>query len=113
MSWWGERKAVQILEPAVPIDREAELREELRQVEVSLSQLNSEMREFRTAHSLFTDRFNRIVSMRSASMNGRASVERDWRGYNARANQLVIRHNALLRELATMTVPGFVEEANR
>jgi hypothetical protein len=113
MSWWGEQKAAENLEIEPPIDREAELREELRQVEVSLRQLNDEMRAFRGEHHLRTDRFNQITGMLSASMNGRASVEREWRGYCAGVNHLLTRHNALLRELALLTVPGFVEEATR
>ncbi len=112
VSWWNDK--TQVAEPlAEPVDREAELREELRLVDTALRQLNDEMRDFRTVHCLRTNDFNQITSMQSASITGRAAVERDWRGYCARAHQLLVKHNGLLRELAILTVPGFTEEAQR
>jgi hypothetical protein len=101
------------LEPAPIVDREEELRAELRETEVALSQLDGEMKDFRRANCIRTDRFNRIVGAQSDSMTGKAGLERTWRGYNARVNLLLPKRAALLQEIALLTVKGYTKEVNR
>jgi len=80
------------------VDRQSDLLAELGVIDAQLNILNHEALEFRRKHEIITDRFNQIVRMASPSMNGRASVEREWRGLLRQADKLLARRNEVLAE---------------
>ena len=88
--------------PAPPVDREAVLLAELREIDWQLAALDVEMRQFRTKHSLRTDRFSRIIGAQTASLTGVAGIQREWQVLLKRGDKLFFARNDVLKEWSAL-----------
>ena len=111
MSWWGERSKptkdnspVPVV-PAPEIPRDQVLLAQLRAIDAELATLENEARDLRQRHGLQVNRFCQITGMRSDSLNGFASVDREWRILRKRIDCLFPRRNAILKEWSGLRVP--------
>jgi hypothetical protein len=103
MSWWGEsRTAATVAEPAPPIDRFGEAQNHIHELKTELDALDREMRPFKTAHHVSTDRFGRLLSIQCATLTGRAAVKKTWRELLTRRDKLVPQWHAALHEFAQL-----------
>jgi hypothetical protein len=102
MSWWGSRKPADLLdrEPVAVVDRVEETQRRVRQLKAELDSLDSEMLAFKTKNKIRTDRFGRLLGVECATLNGRASIETQWRVLLRRRDSLVSAWHKSLHEWA-------------
>lgn len=101
---WSLRKTA---EPMVaiappPIDRQAVLLQQLRDVETQLRALDCEAKEFRMRHNLRTNKFQQITGMLAKSLTARRDVEDSWRTLQRQAGILLDRRAKLLKEWSAL-----------
>jgi hypothetical protein len=79
MSWWNERKAVEILEIEPPIDRVTETQLRVSELKKQLDELNGMMLAFKTKNKITTDRYSRLLGVNCSDIGGREKIECEWR----------------------------------
>ena len=97
MSWWGSRRPAEIIErEPVVVDRVEVAQTRVRQLKAQLDELDAAMLKFKTENRVTTDRYGRLLGVRVSELNGRAKVEREWRGLLKQRDSLVSAwHQAL------------------
>jgi hypothetical protein len=98
MSWWGEKKAVKILEIEPPIDRVEQTQQRVRELKAQLDELDGEVLEFKTKHSVRTNRFGVLLGVNAPGFLEFARVQEQWRELLARRDKVVSAWHAALHE---------------
>jgi len=98
---WPLAKSQAVAEPEPPIaeppvDRVGQTQQRVRELKAQLDALDTEMLQFKTKHRVRTNRFGLLLSIECATLNGRAPIEREWRGLLQKRDGLVTAWHAAL-----------------
>jgi hypothetical protein len=103
---WPFAKSQQVLEepvePEPVVDREAEAHQVVVKLKTKLAAHDAAMLAFKTKYRVRTDKYSRLLSIECASLNGRASVETEWRVLLHKRDSLIAQWHAALYRWAEL-----------